>query len=104
MHLAVKECQLNKMGATKSLGKKFTLEYRGDYLGMGENAPRKSIFLAMALWNKSLYGVQTVSSGCGVIVTVFGGNGFCTNCHYYLRVGLLGLSSVSPHSAVYQSA
>lgn len=60
-------------GTTKSLGRKSILEYRGAHLGLGENAPRKSIFLAMALRNKSLQGVQTVSSGCGVISTILGG-------------------------------
>lgn len=88
-----------KCGQPKGGGKS-TLENLRRSFGILGKCAAKSIFLAMALWNRSLQGVQTVSSGNGVIVVLFW-NGLCTLTLSLLSpCGPSGLNSVSRHSAV----
>lgn len=97
MHLAVKECQLNKMWATKRRGKKYPGKFEALIRELfGENAPRKASFWpwrygTSRCMESKLSLADTASS------LLVSGNGHVHTCHYYLRVGFgaqLGLTSL----------
>lgn len=104
MHLAVKECQLNKTVGNQKAGEKYPGKFEALIWGTGEKCAAKSIFLAIGVMEQVAVKESKLSLADTAPLFLDFGNGLVhTHCHYYLRVGLWG-STQSHLTRLYQSA